>query len=215
MKLHLASLLVTTATALGGDFVNLTFDQPNLNGSLEPLLPGGPFLGRTADLLPGWKVRVRDISAEQITYSPLQKSSFGPVTLRQNTPANAATLLGFASLELHSADPNSASGPEIRLSQSGAVPADAAGLWVASAGYVQGYLNGTKIGEVDPFLGSHAVWNIGRYAGQEVNLEFLVRPGDSIRFDILGFVPIPEPSTWALFGVGALAVGWFCRGRRT
>jgi hypothetical protein len=32
-----------------------------------------------------------------------------------------------------------------------------------------------------------------------------------MRFDILGFKPIPEPSTWTLGGIGAAAVFYFAR----
>lgn len=188
-------LLFATLPAFAGDFVNLTFDEPDLTGPLDPLLPGGPYLGRTADLLPGWTVRVGGDVASQVTYAPINKSSFGPVTLREN-PAGQ---LGFGSLELHSPVPPA---PEIRLSQRGTIPADAAGLWIYGAGYAQMFINGQRVGDTVNDL----TVDVSRFAGQEVDLEFLVRSGDSIRFDVLGFVPVPEPSTWALFGVGAAAI---------
>jgi hypothetical protein len=64
------------------------------------------------------------------------------------------------------------------------------------------FINGQRVGDTVNDL----TVDVSRFAGQEVDLEFLVRSGDSIRFDVLGFVPVPEPSTWALFGVGAAAV---------
>ena len=70
------------------------------------------------------------------------------------------------------------------------------------------FINGERVGDTVNDL----TVDVSRFSGQEVNLEFLVRPGDSLRFDILGFVPVPEPSTWALFGVGAAAI--LCFGRR-
>ena len=70
------------------------------------------------------------------------------------------------------------------------------------------FINGERVGDTVNDL----TVDVSRFAGQEVDLEFLVASGASIRFDILGFVPVPEPSTWALFGVGAAAV--FCIGRR-
>lgn len=60
-------------------------------------------------------------------------------------------------------------------------------------------------------VGGRSIIDVSPYAGQEVNLEFLVESGWSIRFDILGFVPIPEPSTWALLGTGLAALLWFSR----
>lgn len=203
MKTFLCCWLLPLA-AVAGDFINLTFDNPNLTGSLTPIVPGGPYRGSTSDLLPGWTVKANGNPLSTIVYSPPLTSSEAPVTLRENTAAAAGTPLGKFSLALFGTPPPfELTGPEIRLSQTGTVPVDAAGLWVASAGYVQGYVNGTKIGEVDPVLGSQVVWDVGAYRGQNVSLEFLVRSGDSIRFDIFGFTTVPEPSTYALFGLGA------------
>jgi hypothetical protein len=98
-------------------------------------------------------------------------------------------------------------GPEIRLSQRGTVPADAAGLWIFGAGYAQMFINGERVGDTVNDL----TVDVSRFAGQEVDLEFLVASGASIRFDILGFVPVPEPSTWALLGSGLAALLWLSR----
>jgi hypothetical protein len=55
------------------------------------------------------------------------------------------------------------------------------------------------------------ILDVARFAGQEVSLEFSLRFGGGTRFDILGFTPIPEPSTRAFCGVGAAAVFYFAR----
>ena len=209
MKRSLLSVL-TALPMLAGDFINLTFDEPDVSGALTEIYPGGPKRGSVAALLRGWNVSVAGQPYEFATISSFPVGSGNdPVSLLGNPPGELGSLLGAYTLGIHSPVPPA---PEIRLSQRGTIPADAAGLWIASAGYVQGFLNGAKLGEINPLLGSRAVWDVAGFAGQEVNLEFLVSSGDSIRFDILGFVPIPEPSTWALFGVGAAAV--FCIGRR-
>ena len=212
MKTYLTCLLFLPLAAAAGDFVNLTFDQPDLTGSLTPIYPGGPLSGNVAQILKGWTVRLDGIPQSRMYYSPYPLTSVAPVGLIENSPANAATPLGKHTLYLESF-PTSIPAPEIRLSQTGTVPANAAGLWVASAGYVQMFINHQKI--EDPRIGTfgNVVVDISGYAGQEVNLEFLVRREDSIRFDIFGFTSVPEPSTYALFGVGAALLWWHRRHR--
>jgi hypothetical protein len=67
-------------------------------------------------------------------------------------------------------------------------------------------------------IDQHVAWDAQRvdvsaYAGQEVKLEFVFPSGPLhyFSFDIHGFVP--EPSVWAMLGLGGLAV-WLARRRR-
>jgi hypothetical protein len=194
-------VLLVALPALGGEFVNLTFDDPDLSGPLEPVFPGGPLRGSATGIVPGWSFFTDGLPVATATWSAFNfGSGGGHVSLVQNSPANAAGPLGEASLVLQSRIGNTAS--EIRLSQRGTIPADAAGLWIFGTGHAQVFINGERLGDTV----STPTVDVSRYAGQEVDLEFLVAPGASIRFDILGFVPVPEPSAWALFGVGAAAV---------
>ena len=76
-------------------------------------------------------------------------------------------------------------------------------------------INGQMV--TDPMLGFLAdpVIDVSGYAVQVATIEFVFRQGFSGGFDIFGFTQIPEPSTWALFGVGAVASGWAIRKRRS
>ena len=56
--------------------------------------------------------------------------------------------------------------------------------------------------------------DVSRWAGQEVNLEFSLGAGASSELDIFGFTSVPEPSTWALLGLGAAALVWQFHGGR-
>jgi PEP-CTERM motif len=206
--MKILALLAITGACLAGDFINLSFDEPNLTGTLTPIYPGGPLHGNTTDLLRGWSVKLDAQNLSDMFFSPFPFSSVAPVGLRGNSPADASTALGAYSLVLESLPPNV---PTIRISQQGTVPVEANGLLIASAGYVQAFANGTKVGEVNPMLGSQVVLDLSIYGGQGINLEFLVRAGESARFDIIGFTSVPEPSTWALLGVGTAAIFFFSR----
>ena len=56
--------------------------------------------------------------------------------------------------------------------------------------------------------------NVSGFAGQQVSLEFVFPKGGSI-FDIAGFTIAPEPSTYALFGLGAALLWWQHRRRKS
>jgi hypothetical protein len=145
-----------------------------------------------------------------MTYSPFPLGSGNdPAGLLANSPSG-----GGNSLRLNASVSDF---PEISLSQTGTIPADAMGLWIGSAGYIQAFVDGTKVGEVNGEFGSQVTLDVSPYAGQPVNLEFRVRGGDTITFDIFGFVPaaVPEPSTYALFGVGFAVLGWQAWRRRS
>ncbi|HAB19748.1 MAG TPA: hypothetical protein DCE44_25350 [Verrucomicrobiales bacterium] len=73
-------------------------------------------------------------------------------------------------------------------------------------------INGQNIPiENSPWGGG--IWEIPvfMYAGQEVDLEFVLGPRELLFFDIAGFTSVPEPSTWALLGLGGVAFVWACR----
>jgi hypothetical protein len=197
--MRILGLLFSATTCIAGDFVNLTFDGPDLSGPLTPTFPDGPLIGNTAQLLPGWTVTRGGAPQATMFYSPPQTVGAGAVRLFHNTPADAATILGPHSLMLVAPAPE---GGEIRLSQQGTIPADAASLGFFGAGAFLAYINGEF--QADSRL--HNQIDVRPWAGQTVNLEFRVPEFEGGRFDVLGFVPVPEPSTWALFGVGVAAI---------
>ena len=102
-------------------------------------------------------------------------------------------------------------GPRFRISQTGTIPVGTAGLHIFANDRIDMRINGEKVS--DPRLGFLAdpVIDVSRYAGREVTIDFGF--GVSSRFDIFGFTSVPEPSTWALFGCGAVIMGWM-KGRR-
>ena len=202
-----AIAIVVSPVTLGGEFVNLTFDEPDLNGSLVPLLPDGPFIGSATDLLRGWSASANGVPFGTIAYSPYRQPLFGAmIILSERAPSQNLLYLDSVG------EPD---GPEIRISQRGTIPANAISLLTYPVGSgISGYANDKFIGEIDV---NHSIahWDVRAFAGQEVELSIVLRGNSSGAFDILGFEMIPEPSTTALFVVGGLGLGWmiFSKGR--
>jgi|LakMenEpi03Aug12_release.lakeMendotaPanAssembly.Ray.scaffolds.fasta_scaffold393385_1 hypothetical protein len=194
-------------------FVNLTFDEPDLSGPFTPVHLGGPQIGKTSQLLRGWTPILNGVAPDTMTYSPVGTSSTGHLTLEENltSPAGQRTL-GYYIL-FSSSPPNQAN---FSIKQTGTIPSDAASLGIFANHLLEVRINGDTIYTVDPEITAYPWVDVSRFAGQSVDLEFSVIqfPFQSVGmgFDILGFKPVPEPSTWALFGVGAAAI--LCVGRR-
>lgn len=202
MKL-ITTLLLCVSTGLAQDFVNLTFNNPDLTGSLRPFNPDNPrtpFVGGANQLFRGWTLLGNGIPLQNALYQPGDGDLLGPVTLigRQNT----------FDVSIYSSPPNIIN---LVFRQTGTVPANAVGLSAFATGYMEFLVNGELIGMTDP-ANLPPTFDISRFAGQTVTFDFRLRQnpvlGAAIFFDIGGFTQVPEPSTWALFGVGAAGLAW-------
>jgi len=202
---------------VGGEFVNLTFDSPDLTGSLTPIIPQfprGPFRGETSRLLQGWTLTAGGMDTSFSSYTPSgQPPGYGEFVDLQEVPRDQWSneggriylMINSGSLPL---------GPEVRLSQTAVVPEGVGGLHIFAPGLLDVRINGQPV--VDPLLGRLAdpVINISAYAGRETSFEFVFSRGFSGAFDILGLTQIPEPSTWALMAIGTVVLAGAVRSRR-
>jgi hypothetical protein len=211
LKVTFAWFLTFTPPLLAGEFINLGFNEPDLNGKLVSLGVRGPYLGLTAQLLAGWKLTADGQIVTEATYSPINSGSGnGILELNEARPNYSwGNYLILASVDSNEGKP----GPDLWLSQTGTVPKDAVGLWVFGDPPIEGFMDGVKIGFIDPNLG-RTVWNVEAFQGKTVNLQIHSGSGHINRFDIMGFTTIPEPSEYAMFGLGLGLLSWQCWNRR-
>lgn len=201
-------IILALNTLVAGDFINLNFDSPDLSGPLVEEYPGGPFRGQADQIFRGWSVEYGNRIQDTASYSPVGTQLGFPVTLFENVPGSREqSVLGRYSVYF-SSSPDPGAGAFL-IRQNGEIPSQAKWLDIRSAGYVQAFVNGTKIGEVGAGS-SRSVLDVSGFSGKEVELSFLVRPGESAVFDVVGFTSVPEPSTLGLFGFGITVVAWQC-----
>ena len=210
----IAMLMALLPACSAQEFINLGFDAPDLSGSLTPIdstRPNGPFAGAASGILRGWTLTLDGQVQTTATYSPWPTTAGYPGVSVQNIRpelANGPGGINFLTID----SPGNPRGPETRISQTGIIPADAIGLELFGSAYGDVLIDGVVIGTT--YDGRPRPLDISRFAGQEVTLEFYFGSGASGRFDIYGFTQIPEPSTWALFGAGAMVMGWALQRRR-
>jgi hypothetical protein len=204
----ICSVIGITLVCAAQDFVNLNFDFPDLSGSLRPYEPSNPrtpFIGETSRLLRGWTLQGNGISISEIAYQPAAGYRLEPITFFSPW-GGAATNYRLLILSSY---PNQV---DLRFQQTGRIPVDAVGLGYFANGPIEMLINGKLLHTVDTTLSTMPIVDVSAYAGQVVNLEFHVfqKPflGAQFQFDINGFTQVPEPSTWALFGVGAVTLAW-------
>jgi len=198
----------------GGAFVNLDFNSPSLSNAQTDVWTG-ILKVPPEDALRGWSMQW------DWTGSPLAlPAQVG--TINGDAPFGLSDFDLFVSggymlsVDDHWSYPFSSSlRPTFHLYQVGTVPMGATQLPYYYSNppfpalpdrFMRPYINGI----LQPLTG---LLDVSAFAGQEVKLEFVFPGGINhyYSFDINGFVP--EPSTWALLGLGGLAL-WLLRRRK-
>ncbi|HAB15685.1 MAG TPA: hypothetical protein DCE44_04460 [Verrucomicrobiales bacterium] len=219
MKYILASCLAVSVCAANdpktGTFTNLGFD--------EPIITFPPSLGLTSDILNGWALTAA--GGEVPIVIPVGPTVTVPTLTfaqpyKDPLPSFGKYQLSFVNFVNHEFELT----PTYTLKQAGKVPELALELQVFYDSFdtppppdlLQCRINGQNIPiESSDWFGV-GIWEfpVSAYAGQEVELEFVLGPTHGLFFDIAGFTSVPEPSTWALLGLGGSFFGWVCRRRR-
>jgi len=200
-------------TLIGGEFINLDFDSPNLDHlETDPILQAQ--YGVPQEIIPGWRITQDGIPIDRVWF--FNQGAIAPITLSQSTSRPNQFLAYYSGLTYIGGIPQKKA---ITFSQLGTIPIGSLSLEFVWSGRdnifnTPLHLNGEVVPiRVDPERGYDYTADVSRWAGQEVLLSLEFPSGTAGYLDNLRFT-VPEPTTWALLGLGGAVLGWTCR-RRT
>lgn len=201
---------IAALPAISGEFVNLTFDDPDLSRlTTNPTLPK---FGPVEDLLRGWDVALRPSLQDWQPYTG--EIEFGTIALFKPVALLSGFGPGNYGVWLNSPlppMPGQPPPPDIRLSATGTVPLNAVSFdWASFGGTVS--IEGDQI--FKNALGTDNTLDVSSITGHQVTISFFLNGGGFSPLDVVGFKTVPEPQTWALLGAGVGAVLWWSRKQR-
>jgi hypothetical protein len=196
-----------------GDFQNLDFES----GRLVPV-PNDPNKRfYFAEAFPGWAGYVGENQITEIFYNTTPITAASISLMGRDAPFGNRVLEGQYNAYLHAGALTFTSFVDTSIAQVGLVPRDSRYLLFNAYGIEFSVsLAGQNIpifalggGPNNTLYGG----DISAFAGQIGELRFTSRitpqPAfNTFSLDSIRFSPVPEPSTWALLGVGALALGY-------
>lgn len=212
-KILIIILWAACQTGWSDDFVNLTFDQPDLSHVESLRLPGSQDYRDYAPVeegLRGWTVSepMRSWIQESPSQGRIDVASLvaptTPISLYLMSISGLNRRYGMAVSQQLSSEGGLQPRPTFQLTQTGRVPEEAVSLrfydGIGSMSPVFALINGHP---VDARRDGFVEIDLLPFAGQEIELSFEFPEGQSHLFDIIGFQTIPEPSPITLLVVGS------------
>ncbi len=215
--------LVASQTLKAADFQNLDFESANL-----PILPPGEVGGYVpiSQALPGWSAYLGTLATDSILYNNFTLGSAVVSIQGPNSPLGAPLGGNFSANLMPGYDPRVSELVGVSLAQTGLVPAEANSIFfkVRTGSPFQQPFQVTLAGEQISLVPweeqpDHVLFagDISTFAGDTVELRFFISEQlNAMWVDDIVFssVPVPEPSTWAMLGLGAVLLGSTVRRRR-
>jgi hypothetical protein len=211
--LILAIAMALSISSQGQGFLNLDFESASQTGTNFPANPGSGELVAVTNALPGWTAYNGDIALSEIYYVSNYSRVSGSVMLEGGSLA----LSGNFSVGLF--------GDDSSISQTGQVPENAESLEfegeeLAGPGSLQASeLSVTLGGQTLSYSlisegPSYSVYGANIPVSMDGQLETLIFGCEgvgagNVLLDNIEFLPtsVPEPTEWALIGLGVLAFG--------
>lgn len=211
------TLAVGIRSAGAAPFQNLDFEATTL-----PVLPRGEPGGIAvpiSEAFPGWLGYYGTTPVTVVSYNQLPAGSAYLVLLSHGLEGNftAALLPGF--------HPDYGPFTPVSLAQTGLVPSDAQSVRFTATGgapfppIFSVALDGQAVSwvklEPDQGLPVYGV-DVSAFAGQTVELRLTSGINQPFYLDAISFspLPVPEPSSWALFGVGLLCLAGYAGAKK-
>lgn len=202
-------------SAMAGEFVNLTFNQPDFRRLRT--IPSGGVVGPVEDLLRGWEVSVRQPFGQWSRFrDEIQFSLLGggqiPIALERgmHVDRNDFSVL-LNSLHAIGFQPDRVP-PDVLLNTTGTVPENALTFdWYEGTALEVSITDGVRTLYT---AGNPGQIDVSSFAGNEVTISVFQRSGGMSFFDVIGFGLVPEPEMWALVGVGLVGLFIYFRCKR-
>jgi hypothetical protein len=208
------------ATSQSGEFVNLTFDEPDLSHARYRDYPPG-LVAPLQDVFRGWSIQW-DWTGEPKPGPECVGVHGGDIPLGLVAMGTAPYGSYLVLVSEFWAEYGGQLRPTLHLWQTGTVPDGASELTLYQSGLggggarpVETYINGQIQYQVGaPGVPAFSAIDVSAFAGQEVKLEFVFPSGPAQyhSFDIFGFVTVPEPSVLVLLAGGGFVL-WLARPR--